>query len=129
MKRLSEIIEALKSVKDVYIDYPKRYELSQEQLKKVDSEIQDIVHIIELTNFNASEGYKWAKELQRLRRIRRGLKNELETLEKIKEFLTFQRPTEKNISRVLGDLRNIENKQKIRSYRMRIREDLQNLIK
>ncbi|MFE8704113.1 hypothetical protein ACFYKX_26450 [Cytobacillus sp. FJAT-54145] len=126
---MSEIINALQAVRDVYINFPKRYELNQEALKKLESEIQDILHIIEFTNFNAAHGYKWAKELKRLREERRALKEELELLEPVRDFLSFPKPTEKNISRIIGDVRNIEGRQSNRSYRMRVRNDLQELIK
>lgn len=123
------IIQALQAVRDIYIKYPQRYEQNQEELRKVEAEIQDVLHIIELTTFNASDGYKWAKELQRLRKVRRDLKNELEELEKVKEFASFQRPTEKNISKIIGDIRHIENRQSNRKYSMRMRKELQDLIK
>lgn len=103
-----EIIQALQTVRDVYINYPKRYDLNKEELQKIEWEIQDLLHIIELTNFNASEGYKWAKELQRLRQSRRVLKDELESLEKVKEFVSYPKPSEKVISKTLGELRSIE---------------------
>ncbi|WP_137744567.1 hypothetical protein [Robertmurraya siralis] len=124
-----EIIQSLKAVRDVYINYPKRLELNQEELKKIDSEIQDILHVIELTSFNASDGYKWAKELQRLRKSRRMLKDELEQLEKIKDFLNFPKPTEKVINKTIGELRTIESRKENRTYHMRMRKDLQELIK
>lgn len=124
-----EIIQSLQAVRDVYINYPKRLELNQEELKKIDSEIQDILHVIELTSFNASDGYKWAKELQRLRKARRMLKDELEQLEKIKDFLNFPKPTEKVINKTIGELRTIESRKENRTYHMRMRKDLQELIK
>jgi len=124
-----DIIQTMQSLRDVYVNYPKQYELSQEELKKVESEIQDILHVIELTHFNASDGYKWAKELQKLRKNRRALKDELENLDKVKEFLSYQKPTEKVINKVIGDLRSIETRRNNRTYHMRMRKELQELIK
>ena len=126
---MSEIIQALQAVRDVYINFPKRYDLSKEELQKIEWEIQDILHIVELSNFNASEGFKWAKELQRLRKARRALKDELESLEKVKEFLAFPKPTEKVVNKTIGDLRGIESRKENRTYHMRMRKDLQELIK
>lgn len=125
-----DVVKALQMVREVYVNFPKRMESAQEELRKIESEIQDILHVIELTNFNACDGYKWAKELQTLRHQRRMLKDEIDLLEPIaKDFLSFQKPTEKNINKTLGEIRNVVGKQNNRSYRMRVREELQELMK
>ncbi|WP_447579908.1 hypothetical protein [Acinetobacter baumannii] len=125
---MSEIIQALQSVREVYVNFPKRLTGAQEELKKVESEIQDVLHVIELTHFNACEGYKWAKELQRLRKERRRLKDEIDMLEPIKEFLAYGKATEKNINKTIGDVRGINTRQNNRTYHMRIRKDWQELM-
>lgn len=125
---MNDIIQALQSVREVYANFPKQLETSREELKKVESEIQDILHIIELTNFDACKGFKWAKELQRLRKARRELKDLIEMLEPIKELIAFQKPTEKNIGKIIGDVKIVEQKHKVRTYRMRVRSDLQEMI-
>lgn len=126
---MNEIIQALQSVREVYAEFPKRLDSAQEELKKVDSEIQDILHVIELTSFDACKGFKWAKELQKLRKERRRLKDEIESLEPIKELISYQKPSEKNINKVLGDVRKIETRHKNRGYSMRVRHDLQGLMR
>ncbi|MEK5065920.1 hypothetical protein [Cytobacillus sp. FSL R5-0596] len=126
---MNEVIQSLQSMREVYAEFPKRLDGAQEELKKVDSEIQDILHVIELTNFDACKGYKWAKELQKLRKERRRLKDEIESLEPIKELLSYQKPSEKNINKILGDVRKIETRHKNRGYSMRVRHDLQELMR
>lgn len=123
-----EIEQALQSVRDVFVNYPKRIETNEEALKKIDQEIQDIMHVIELNNFSASKGYILAKELKKARQERRRIKDELELLEPIKSFLGYQKPTEKNIGKTIGDVRNVQNVHRARTYKMRVREDLQNLV-
>ena len=56
--------------------------MSAEQYK-VDKEISDIYHYIELYAFNASDGYKLAKMLKDRLNRRREIKNELEILNRI----------------------------------------------
>lgn len=127
---LVDVVEALQMVREVYVNFPKRMESAQEELRKVESEIQDILHVIELTTFNACDGYKWAKELQSLRHQRRQLKDEIDLLEPItKDFLAFQKPTEKNINKTIGEIRGITGRQENRTYRMRVRQELQELMK
>lgn len=125
---MNDIIQALQSVREVYVNFPKQLEISKEELKTVESEIQDILHIIELTTFDACKGFKWAKEIQRLRKARRELKDRIEMLEPIKELIAFQKPTEKNIGKIIGDVRNIETNHNTRGYRMRVRTELQEMV-
>lgn len=56
-----------------------------DQLSQADLYEQDILHIIEMGGFNASEGYKLAKMLCDNRHKRRQIKNELEPLKQLKE--------------------------------------------
>lgn len=124
-----DVEQSLLAVREVYVNAPKRHESIEESLRMVEEEIQDILHVIELGRFNASDGYKLAKELQKARMERRRLKDDLELLKPIRELITFSKPTEKNIGKVLGDLRNIKAKHQTRSYRMRKRTDLEQMIK
>lgn len=54
------------------------------EVNKADLYDLDMLHIIENTNFNASEGYMLAKQLRDNRTNRRKLKNELETMKQLK---------------------------------------------
>jgi hypothetical protein len=126
---MTEFEQHLQSVREIFINCPKKYDLCKEQLKKVDQEILDLLHVLEFTNFNAYQGYKLAKEIQNARNQRRILKNELEFLDEIISFNRYQKPSEKNISQSLGRIRELDKVQKNRNYRMRVREDLQELIK
>jgi hypothetical protein len=55
------------------------------ELRKTEGYLQDIMHIIENENFNASEGYKLSKMIKDARIERRDLKNEIETLNILKK--------------------------------------------
>jgi hypothetical protein len=127
---MTEFEQSLQSVREVFVNYPKRYAHNEELLRNVDMEIQDILHAIELSNFNASGGYRLSKELQKARQERRRIKEELEMMEPIiKDFLSFVKPTEKNISITMGNIRKAATRQSNRCYSMRTRKDLQELIK
>lgn len=126
---MSEIEQALKSVRDVYVNYPKRMELLEQQLKTLESEIQDLLHIQELVDLNASDGFKQYKEMQKARQERRKIKNELELLTFLKELKAVGKPSEKLLNKLIGEVRKTESLQKNRKYGMRVRDDLQELIK
>ncbi|WP_339147654.1 MULTISPECIES: hypothetical protein [unclassified Sutcliffiella] len=124
-----DVEQSLLAVREVYVNAPRRVQHIEESLRSVEEEIQDILHVIELGRFNASDGYKLAKELQNARIERRKLKDALELLKPIKDLMTFTKPTESNIGKVLGDLRNIKKRHQNRGYRMRKRSDLEQMIK
>jgi len=65
-----------------------RYPENQEGICEYDKQTQDLLHQIELTNFAIGPGYKLAKQLQEVRRGRRGLKDENELLKGLFEYLS-----------------------------------------
>ena len=120
---------AIKHVRDVYVNLPRQYEQLEKDLKQLELEQQDLLHLIEFKAFNASEGYKYSKDLQRIRNERRKVKDTLELLKPIMELNKFpQKPSEKNLNKSLGDLRKIAYEHGGRTYRMRVRDDLQELV-
>ena len=128
-KMTSDIEDKLKSVRDIYVNLPKRYDVAKDELRQCENEIQDLLHVIEFVSLNAIEMTKKYKELKDARQRRRGLKDELELLEGVRELTSYPKPTEKNISRTIGNVRHILNKQMNRTYTMKERKDLQELIK
>ncbi|MBU5342300.1 hypothetical protein [Caldifermentibacillus hisashii] len=124
-----DIEQALESVRLIYVNLPKRYDEVKREIKQSELEIEDLEHVLEFSNFNASDGYKLAKELKEVRQRRRTLKNELELLEVIKRLNSFPKPQEKHISQAIGDIRKTLQIQKERCYSMRIRHDLQDRVR
>lgn len=124
-----EIEQSLQSVRDVFINYPKRYDLASEELRKVDNEIQDILHVIEFCSLDAIEMTKKYKELKALRQQRRQLKDELELLEEIKSFVSYPKPSEKVINTAIGKVRSTLDRQHRRTYTMKVRKEWQELIR
>jgi DNA mismatch repair ATPase MutS len=111
---LEEIQTALAVLR--HIANPNIKETLYKELSRVDMEIVDIEHKIEMSNFNAYEGYKLAKEMQVARRKRREIKDTLETLESIEEH--------KSSTALHNVINAVETKQAQRTYTPRIRQDL-----
>lgn len=127
---MTEIEQALIAVRDVFVNYPKRLTELQEQLKENELEIQDLLHIIELHAFSASKGYQLAKELKEARNKRRTLKDEIEFLEIVKsKLLSGAKPAEKQLNNAISEIRKKKTSRKNRTYSMRVRKDLQEMIK
>ena len=59
------MIEHIKSVREVFVDTPKRYEFLTEQLKRVDDETQDLLHVLELGKLDAIKTGEVAKKIKR----------------------------------------------------------------
>jgi RNAse (barnase) inhibitor barstar len=82
----------MKLAKDIFKDIVENFEMIDRQIKELDSmyimlnsEFNETYHEIETANFNASEGFKYAKKLQTILQTRRIVKTELQALKEIKK--------------------------------------------
>jgi len=77
-----------KQLLSIYHNINEEFESLRNKQSQIDLYIQDVLHMIEAKNFNASEGYKFAKMIHDARIKRRDIKNEIEPLMKLKhEFI------------------------------------------
>lgn len=74
----------LKSIDYILDQYPKNYDIVGE----MDKQCCDITHEIEFTPLDVQRGYKLAKQLQDVKKIRRIAKDENELLKAMYDFLT-----------------------------------------
>lgn len=74
----------------LYEDVQSEVKELKTQQSLLDLKQQDLLHIIEGTSFNASDGYKLAKAIQDCRKQRRLIKNELDTMEVLSKSLPQQ---------------------------------------
>ncbi|MBS4173484.1 hypothetical protein [Bacillus sp. FJAT-49736] len=126
---MSDIVQALESIKEVYINIPKRIEELENHLRNLDNEQQDLLHFMEFAKPDAREMIRKYKELRNTRNERRKVKDELELLQSAKEIFSYQKLTEKNVGKVLGNVHHVLNVQENRCYTMKVRKDLQELIR
>lgn len=115
----------LKAIHRVFVKYPEIYEQKKEELRKCEYERQDLLHVLELGKLNAIEMSKVMRDLKEVQTKRRQIKNNLEVLDEIKQF-TFKKIKENDINRVINRVDHIINRE--RTYTMRVRKDLQELI-
>lgn len=101
-----EIIAQVKALKNLI--NPQYKKLLSSQLSAVDKQIVDIYHYIEVTSFNACQGYKLCKQLQEALIARRQIKNEMAIIlhidqcgirdvEKLEEFSTRAFEAQKDV--------------------------------
>lgn len=120
-----DIEETAKFIRNSVRDIPDRYKNNLSTLDSIQNEIQDLMHVMEFTNFNASDGYRLAKDLKDARVKRRELKNENEVMEPLVTAVKKFRNNLQELDKVIGEIRKIKNLQQSRSYKCRVREDLQ----
>lgn len=116
------------SIRDTIKDFPKLLEENSENLKKVQGEINDLLHLLEMTKFNAYEGYKTAADLQVLLAERRKIKDQYEQLKHLKPVFNQWSNGLKKADTAIAEIQNQKNVIEHRSYQCRVRKDLENKI-
>lgn len=116
------------NIRNAIRDIPTRYKQNEELIRKLDQETQDLLHFIELKNLNAMEGYKAYKDLQRVRKERRAIKNENELLAPIVDTLTGMKNKLSELDSGIGKIRKVKLSQSQRQYSFRVRHDLDEIF-
>lgn len=121
------IEEKLQIVREILIDYPKNKVIAQEELTKVELELQDLNHIIELGSLNAAERSLIINQMMDALKKRRTLKDELDMLT-IVDDLTKSNISHGDINTAIGRVRKLERRWDKRIYTLRVRRDLQKYL-
>lgn len=116
------------TIRDAIRDLPKRYESNENDIKNLESEINDLMHLMELVDLNARDGFKAYKELQRVQQERRKIKDENEELKHLYPALKGLRDRVGQFDNAVGGIRKTRSYLEKRKYRCRIRKDLENRI-
>lgn len=127
---MENVEQDLQTVRKVFVDYPKQYDLAKDQLVKINQERQDLLHVIELGKLDAIALSRTVRELKRVQQVRRKLKSEIEVLEEVTRFINnFPKNRKHEINQAIGNVRSVQERQKRRIYTMRIRKDLQEYVR
>lgn len=121
----SDIEKATTILRSIMIDVPKMLDANIEEIKALENEIMDIEHVLELRPFNAAKGYAYAKQISEARKRRRVLKDLNEQLRPLAEVLKRPKITEHELNKAVGEIRRVKRMHEGRTYRMRVRSDLQ----
>lgn len=93
-------------------------------LNVCEMETQDLLHEIELTKFDVQRGYRLCKQLQEVRQRRRNLKDTMEVLRTLKDFLDSNKQLKINLFKTLSAMEKTEEHQGRRMYAPRVRMDI-----
>jgi len=118
MESMSQIF---KMFRQMQMDLKRETDIElKNELLRTERMRQDVLHIIELLNFNASEGYNFAKMLQVISRARRKIKDRIEEREVVKELVKKYDSDFKDIlESTIKDKEKFDRMQDKRSYRIR----------
>lgn len=116
------------TIRDTIRDLPKRYSLNSERISETEKETDDLMHLLELTKFNAVEGYKISKQLQTIRQERRILKDENDLLRPMIHELKNMKNKLNTWDNILGNIRREKARKENRYYNCKYRKDLQDKI-
>ncbi len=115
-------------IRDSVRDLPTRYSENKKRIRRLDEETSDLMHLVELTRFNAFEGFKIAQQLQVVRQERRKLKDENEVLKHLAPYLQSQKNKLGQLDKAIGEIRNTKSRLPVRKYNCKVRKDLEQKI-
>ena len=111
----------------IYQNVIKDYEYDLEEIKRIEGELNDLMHEIELgQSRNVCQGYSLYKQIRDLRIERRRCKEEAEILKDMYEYFKSQVGQEfkHKIQRLQGEAAKLREVQEHRTYTPRQRNDL-----
>lgn len=128
MDIFEDIEETLATLRDIVVELPKRYEMNEQMIKKLDDECNDIAHYMEFCDLDAAKGYQAYKDMQKLRKERRLLKNENELIDPAISLLKELNKFDQRLNFSIGKVRKVKEVHGVRRYRVRVRQDLDEMI-
>lgn len=115
-------------VRNAIRDIPNRYKQNEIDIKKLDLETQDLLHIVELGKIDAILRQKLYEDLRKVRQARRILKDENELLAPIIDILISLKNKIPEFDNGIGKIRKAKLTQSQRKYSFRVRHDLDKIL-
>lgn len=84
--------------------------------KEANEATQDILHAIEFKEYLGHKPAQLVKKIQTTRQRRRDAKDSIDAMTPVCEWADLNRPTIKNLERLLGEVRKVECRQAVRAY-------------
>ncbi|GAB6172010.1 hypothetical protein JCM15765_14880 [Paradesulfitobacterium aromaticivorans] len=121
---MTNSIQTARDFLDTLNTIEKDWDTWVDDLKTCEQEIQDLLHEIELTKFDACRGYQLCKQLQQVRQRRRKLKDQMEINSHLRDFIDCNKQLKISLFKVLSSMKKTEEYQSQRIYTPRVRTDL-----
>src|SRR5690606_10588129 len=114
---------AVKQLQQVVSQTPQRIKKLHELIQRADWEEQDLLHLAELENFNAAEGYYITKQISQVRKRRRAYKDELTVLDELRKIANNNSKLEAHVNLLGKSINSDIKKKEERKYNIRVRKD------
>ncbi len=126
---IEDTIECVKKFVDIlnYID--NEWNSLYDQIGRLDQETSDLLHEIELTEFDAVEGFQLSTEIKKIRIKRRDLKDYQEVIKYLKDFSDRNKSLRISLFKTANLMQKTRDYHYNRRYTPRVREDLKLSIK
>lgn len=115
-------------IRNAVRDIPNTFHENCDKISKLERERLDLIHMAEMCDLNVVEGFKLYKEIQRVSKERRKLKDENEQLQHLVPILKKWRNRLSQLDHAVGDVRKAKSNIETRQYRCRVRKDLEKKI-
>ncbi|MCY7865960.1 hypothetical protein P8918_12955 [Bacillus spizizenii] len=121
---IPETIKSIKNFLETLNKIENNWDSVYEEIGRSGLEISDLIHEVELTDFDPVEGIHLAEEIKKARRHRRELKDYQEVIRHMKEYLDRNKSLKINLFKVLTAMERTREAQCNRTYTPRVRTDL-----
>src|SRR5699024_316130 len=117
----------MQALRNIFINYPKQYNILKDKLMRLNNIRQDLLHVLEIGKLDAIEQMRITKELKKVSKERRLVKDDLEVLTQLKSVWEGK-TSNKDISEVIGKSKSKLNHIENRESTLRVRTDLQQYL-
>ena len=118
------VVPLIKTILESFETLEYEMDSINQKIRDIHSEQDDLLHEVELTKFNACEGYQLSKELQLLRHKRRHYKDQEEQMDMIRGVINKYKWVINDLKPLVKLLEEKENHQIHRQYTPKIRTNL-----
>ena len=115
--------QQVEAINEIFLRVPAEYEEAQRQLVLCDDETQDILHRLELLPLTYHERARLAARLCEVRQERRKLKDSIESMEPLMNWIQEFGAAKNKLSSVLGEMRKVDGRHNNRVYFVRTGEN------
>jgi hypothetical protein len=121
---IDDVVETIDKFARLLNDIVNAYDSYHDEQNQLNDATQDLLHEIELSNFNSVEGYKLSKRLKDIRNRRRVVKNNLEILQLFKDFSDKNKSTPIILFKLVTAMKTLREEQSERIYHPRVLKDI-----
>lgn len=119
----NHVFEILKEAVEILNSVPELWKQTCEDMKHADLETSDILHELELGDFNKKKGYELACEIKEIRQRRRVVKEDQSAFAYLKDFCEKNSTFAKRLEEVVSLMEKEINARSKRIYTPKIRID------